>query len=377
MFIIYFFDILFFIVCSISVAYLLLFSFAAFYKKKESFISTKTKHRFAILIPAYKDDDYIIPTVRSLIRQDYPIDCYEIIVIADHLQPDTILSLSQLPILLIQANFINSSKTKSLKAATSIISDNNYDIAIILNADNLVDSDYLNKINDAYGAGLTAIQSHRIRQDRSTNVSIVDAITDEINNTISRLGHVSLNLSSSLNGSGMAFNYSWFNINIKKLSDEEDEKTLESLLLNEKIFIDYLDDAMILGSKVGNKNKFYVQRKNWIHSHYKSFYTNIINLPGAILKGNFDYADRIIQWSTLPKTLMVIIMYTFFTTLLFIDWTLSIKWLMLFIIFLFSLALAVPDYLVDNKFNKALKAIPLIALSTLVNVIIKKRNKYE
>lgn len=377
MFIIQLLDILFFIISSITVLYLLFFSFAAFFKKNDAYHNTKARHRFAVLIPAYKDDDYIIPTVRSVMRQDYPIDCYEIVVIADHLHPDTILSLSQLPITLVQANFIKSSKTKALKAATSILNENNYDIAVILNADNLVDTDYLIKINDTFEAGSIAIQSHRVRQERSTNISVIDAVADEINNTITRLGHVALGLSSSLNGSGMAFDYSWFNENINKLSDEEDEKALESLLLKDRIFIDYLDDANIYATKIGGKNKFYTQRRNWIHSHYSSFFGNIKNLPSAIVSGNFDYADRIIQWGIFPRSIMFIITIFFSTILLFIEWSLSIKWFILFILLLFSMALATPDYLVDNKFNKSMKAIPIIALSALINLLFKKRNHYD
>jgi hypothetical protein len=44
---------------------------------------------------------------------------------------------------------------------------------------------------------------------------------------------------------------------------------------------------------------------------------------------------------------------------------------------LFSMALATPDYLVDNKFNKSMKAIPIIALSALINLLFKKRNHYD
>ena len=46
-----------------------------------------------------------------------------------------------------------------------------------------------------------------------------------------------------------------------------------------------------------------VERKNsipniafWIKTQYYSLFTNIGNLPGAILSGKFDYADRILQW---------------------------------------------------------------------------------
>ena len=74
---------------------------------------------------------------------------------------------------------------------------------------------------------------------------------------------------------------------------------------------------------------------------------------------------------------MFIITIFFSTILLFIEWSLSIKWFILFILLLFSMALATPDYLVDNKFNKSMKAIPLIGLSALINILFKKRNHYD
>ena len=331
------------------------------------------RNRFAILIPAYKDDNYILSTVRSIMRQDYPVDCYEIVVIADHLHPDTILHLSQLPIILIQANFKNSSKTKALKAATTVLKEDNYDIAVILNADNITDTDFLNKINETFESGSTAIQSHRIRQERSTNISVIDAITDEINNTINRLGHSAVGLSASLNGSGMAFDYEWLNKNINKLSDNENEKSLESLLLKDGIFIDYLDNANIYATKVENSSKFYTQRKTWIISNYILFFKNLKNLPGALLTGNMDFADRIIQWGTFPRSILLTISVCFCIILAYLDWALSIKWGILFLISLFSMALATPDYLVDQKFSKAMKALPFIAVGLFLKSVFRRK----
>lgn len=90
--------------------YLLVYAIAATGNRTDKYSESRVKHRFAILIPAYQDDDYIPYTVKSFLQQEYPIDCYDIIVISDHLKPETNRQLAQYPITLLQARFKKSSK---------------------------------------------------------------------------------------------------------------------------------------------------------------------------------------------------------------------------------------------------------------------------
>lgn len=114
---------------------------------------------------------------------------------------------------------------KSVKAAMSQLQEGQYDIVLIMNADNVVDTNFLEVVNNTYASGSNAIQTHRIYQERPSNVSILNAITDEINNSILRAGHVNLGLSASLNGSGTAIDFTWFKENIRHLKDDDDEKS--------------------------------------------------------------------------------------------------------------------------------------------------------
>ena len=224
-------DLVLFALCAFTVVYLLIYAIAATVKRTDKYSESRIKHRFAILIPAYKDDEYVFYAIRSFLQQDYPIDCFDIIVISDHLKSETNRQLAQLPIILLKANFKKSSKTKSIKAAMSQLADSQYDIALLMNADNVVEKNFLNEINNTYASGSNAIQSHRIHKDRPNNIIVLDAVADEINNSILRAGHVTFGLSASLNGSGTAIDFNWLKENIRKLSDEDDEKTIESLLL--------------------------------------------------------------------------------------------------------------------------------------------------
>ena len=47
-----------------------------------------------------------------------------------------------------------------------------------MNADNVVDTNFLEVVNNTYASGSNAIQTHRIYQERPNNVSILNAITE-------------------------------------------------------------------------------------------------------------------------------------------------------------------------------------------------------
>lgn len=368
-------ELILFVLSCLTVIYLLIYAIAAMVNRTDNYPESRIKHRFAIIYPAYMDDEYILPSINSFLEQDYPIDCYDIIVVADHLQPRTNIQLSQLPIMLLQANFKYSSKMKSIKVAMKQLHEGEYDIVLVMNADNIADKNLLNNLNNTYASGSNAIQTHRIRQERPNNTAVLNAIADEISNSIFRAGHAMLGLSSSLNGSGMAFDFSWFKENIDNLNDDDDEKVIESMLLKERIYIEYLNHAHIYATRKESTKKFYAQRQNWIRAQYSSLAHNIGNLPGAIFSGNFDYADRIIQWMTFPRTILLGIILLFGCLTTYLNWELSLKWWGLLFVFLLTMAFAIPNYLVDDKFNKAMKAMPIMGMGMILSLLFGPKRK--
>ncbi|MGL5938567.1 MAG: glycosyltransferase [Phocaeicola sp.] len=359
-------DSLFFALATFTVSYLLIYAIAGMVKQKEASAKVSIKHRFAIIVPTYKDDEYIIQTVQSLLQQEYPVDCYEIVVVADHLKERTLERLAHFSITLLKGNFKTHTKTRAIKAAMHALPDNMYDIALILNADNTTAPDFLEKINNSFSNGSNAIQCHRLKKEITGSIATLEAISDEIENSIFRAGHTMLNLSSTLNGSGMAFEYNWFKQNINEVGNYEDEKKIEALLLRDCIYIDYLDYALVYTVKRGEKKRYFHQRKVWIKMHYHSLFKNIGNLIPSLFQGNFDYANRILQWITIPRHILFGVVFFFGITLCFIDWTLSIKWWVLYLTYIFSLSVATPNYLVDEKFDKAIKRYPLLFIQMLL-----------
>ena len=372
-----FIETLLFALSAFTVVYHLFYSImGGMLKRSDKYNDSRTKHRFAVIIPAYKDDEYIQKAVLSILKQEYPIDCYDIYVVSEQMSEQTNSFLSEQPITLMQANFHGKgTKMKAVKAAIKHLPEGLYDMVLIMNADNTVEPNFLEMMNDAYSSGSNAIQAHRIRLERSNNSSMLNAISDEINNCIYRSGHVNLGLSSSLNGSGMAFDFDWIKGIIDQVNDNDDEKAFEALLLRDRIYVDYLDKAIVYATRKENRRKFYTQRRNWIIAHYHSLFTNLHRLPGAILSGNFDYADRILNWITFPRTLLLIVIAVMGCVSSWSYWLDGIKWWMLILVLLLAMAFAIPDYLVDNKFNKAIKSIPIMGIGMILNFLNLNKKK--
>ena len=347
-------DLFLFIIVALTVLYLGVFAIAALFNRHHDSPRSKKQKRIVVLIPSYKQDAVIEQTVISVLSQAYPQRMFDITVISDHQQEMTNMRLAQYPITLLTPNFEQSTKAKSLQYAILNLPEFKiYDIALILDADNIVEQDFLAKVNDAFETAATkAIQMHRISKNRDTTAALLASIFEEINNAIFRRGHINVGLSSALAGSGVAYDFAWFKTNVMKARTSGEDKEMEALLLRQEIFIDYFDNIYVYGEKKRTTAKLNQQHSRWAKEQFHNFIRNIKFLPGAIFRKQYDLADKIIQWILIPRTTMVAIILLMSIVLPFFYMTLVIKWWILGALALFIFALATPDYLVAEMWEK-------------------------
>ena len=359
-------DSLCFFLLGTSVLYLFVFALLSHIKRKDTYPAAGKLHRFVILYPAYKEDRVIENAISNFLEQDYPKSCYDVVVISDQMQDDTINRLKSMPITLMEVHFQQSSKAKAMQYAMENLDKNTYDMVVIMDADNTVEPNFLHELNKAYHSGCLVIQAHRMAKNLNTDTAILDAVSEEINNSIFRKGHVRLGLSAALIGSGMAIDFQWFKKNIFKLQTAGEDKELEALLLKENIFIEYLEHVNVYDEKTQKDSTFYNQRRRWLASQLFAIKNNIGKLPGALFDGKFDYANKICQWMMLPRVLLLGFIGIISIIVLLYQWTWAIKWFILELLLVITLSLAVPDYLVNEQFKKAVwKAPKLFLLMTL------------
>lgn len=352
----------------LPVLYLFVFAMASTWKGSELFPQARKQRRFVTLIPAYKSDAVILRTAQAALQQEYPQELHTVVVIADQLQPSTLSELHKLPIRVEVVHFENSSKAKALIHTVEALGADAAEVVTILDADNIVSPDYIRCLNDAFDSGIQAVQTHRTAKNRDTHTAVLDAASEEINNSIFRRGHIALGLSSALIGSGMAFEYAWFRTNIALCCTSGEDKELEALLLQQHIYIDYLGDVHVLDEKVQGEEAYYNQRRRWIAAQFYALGTAVRRLPGAIVSGNIDYIDKLVQWCLPPRMLLMGLIPLWTLAMSILAPIESIKWWGILLLLAFALAFALPDEQADERLGRALRRIPALILLTLLNL---------
>ena len=362
-------DWILFLFFMLIVLYLLVFSLASLKKRKlKSNIHLDEKRMMLVLFPAYKEDEIIIDSIKDFLKQDYPPDRFEVVVISDKMRTETNDSLKELSVTIFEANYENSTKAKALNLAIDKLGDRLYDVVVVMDADNKVETSFLKDINNAFCKGSKAVQAHRTAKNLNTSIAILDAISEEINNSIFRKGHINFGLSAALIGSGMAFEYNWFRENIKKFRTMPEERELETLLLKQRVSIDYLEEVLVYDEKIQKSEIFYKQRRRWFASQIETLKSVIWDLPSALFSGNISYADKIIQWLFLPRLLILGFLTGIAFILALFSFAISIKWFVLLFLLLFSLIISIPAKFFNKRLLVALWNLPYLFFLMFLNI---------
>jgi cellulose synthase/poly-beta-1,6-N-acetylglucosamine synthase-like glycosyltransferase len=262
--------------------------------------------------------------------------------------------------------------------------DNSYEIAVVLDADNVMAFDFLTKVNAAFEKKFMAVQGHRAAKNMNTSLAILDAVSEEINNHIFRKGHRVLGLSSAIIGSGMAFEYSYFkNLMITVTAVGGFDKEIELKMLKAGHKIEYLDDALVYDEKVQKAEVFSNQRRRWLSAQLHYFRLDFLNaLKDLILKGNVDYFDKAIQFIQPPRVLLLGAVIVFGVTFFAANWLLgncmvySIIWGILSATCVLSFLFSVPRTFYNSGTLLALFSLPKGMILMLMSLLrIRGANK--
>lgn len=336
--------------------------------------------KVAVLIPAYKEDQVITTVAELALQQNYPADFFDVVVIADSLKPSTLEILRSLPIRVIEVTFERSTKVRALNRAMHELGDN-YDCALILDADNVMERDFIRKMNDLFEQGQVAVQARRDPKNDNTSMAFLDGLSETINNFVYRQGNVALGLSSSLNGSGMMFDYAL----LKRIMGQMDsvggfDRELELRLLDAGVKVYFSGNIIVFDEKVASQQVFEHQRKRWISSHF--FYLRQYFREGwrKLFQGNFGFFNsavlRNIQFPRLLNLgllslviLLSLLFWRYVTVSPFI-------WIGLMALNIAAMAFAIPRKLYNWRLLKSVALLPrLFAKMFLLLFRLKGANK--
>ena len=282
-------------------------------------------------------------------------------------------ALAKLPIELLTPDFEHSMKHKSITYALEYLKEG-IDKVVILDADNLTDTDFLTRINDITQDNI-ALQAHRTLKNDNTPIAVWDGISEEINNTIFRKGRVNVGISSSLIGSGMVFDFGWLKSHMPQCGTFAEDKELEIYLATENIFVDYAEDILVYDEKTSRQEVMARQRSRWFHAQLLAFSLIIRHLDLRTL--NWNYIDKAVQWFPLPRILKLIIPLILALAWSLTAFPLALKWYGLILISILTYTLAIPRKMHTRKLYRNLSRLPFLFCVLIKGYIASLRRVKE
>jgi 1,2-diacylglycerol 3-beta-glucosyltransferase len=374
MIVFYFASLILLAILTLNVLYWLVFSIAGRLGRaddKSLLTEPSVFRRIGVLIPAYKEDAVIIGSVTENLKQIYPADRFELIVIADSFQLTTLAKLATFPIRVLQVSFDMSTVAKALNTAMARLPLQEYDILVVSDADNHMAPDFLKRINLAFEQGWRAVQGHRVAKNVNTSMAVMDAISEEINNHIFRKGSRVLGLSSATIGSGMAFEPALMQAAMATQNTIGGyDKELETNVVLSGYKIAYLEDAYIYDEKVANRAVFENQRTRWVAAQWQFIQLYFWKGINELLHGRWAGGFKVLQAVFLPKILLLgLLLVSAFTGAIAGPAYLWKTPVMLLGILVGSLLISVPAYLWKRITFRELLLIPLLLVSFLKAVL--------
>lgn len=265
--------------------FVILYPIIRWKKAKQSVASSVEKYnKFAIIIPAHNEELFIGDVLQSSKMLNYPLELYEIIVIADNCTDKTAQITREMSIkCLDRQDSRKRGKPYAIDWAFKQIDLNNYDAVVIIDADTLLDRNFLYAMNRKLNEGAEVIQGYfGIMNPDDTWVTRLAVIPGILKFNLRYFCKDFSRLSCPLMGNGMCFSkiiistYGW-----NAFSITENWEYFAKLVLNNHIPA-YSGDALIYSHAVTALKHGEIQRKRWLQG---SLQTAIEYVPKLLVNG--------------------------------------------------------------------------------------------
>lgn len=166
---------------------------------------SKPVTRFAVVIAARNEERVIGATVRRLLEQTYPRELYDVYVAVNNCTDDTAGCAARAGARVLDCTWEVRDKGQALSLVFALLGREKYDAYCVFDADNLVDQDFLARMNDAFCAGARVAKGLQRASNPASGwlAGAYDLYFEQFNLLYSRPRSV-LRLSAKLMGTGFA-----------------------------------------------------------------------------------------------------------------------------------------------------------------------------
>lgn len=248
-------------------AYLVLNFLHAPKRFKKSNFDHKPKTKFVVVIPARNEEKVISSTIESLRKISYPLDLYDLIVVADNCTDKTaFLAKKSGAKVFVRNDLTKRSKAHALKwlFENEKFINSNYDAVCILDADTVLEKDFLLVMDKEISDG------HEIIQGRLGSINPYESFTSgfmtvlaSVENRLWYLPQATRKRSGFYIGTGACITFdrikkTGWNINTLV---EDAEFSIQSVLMGG--FVRYCDNARYYVEQVNDLKQLWKQQRRW------------------------------------------------------------------------------------------------------------------
>lgn len=304
--------------------YNIVIAFCALIRLKEKPLKVNKKHKFMIIIPAHNEEKVIGNLIKSLNSMDYPKELYDIFLIEDNCTDNTGNIARELGCKVYTRNDPKR-KTKGYALnwflAKVLEEKMNYDAFAVIDADNVVDKNFLNAMNKKLCQGETVIQGYKdIKNPTDSWISSGYALFYWTQHRFYHLARYKVGLSPLMNGTGFVVrfdvikNTGW---NTKTLT-EDVEFSLINIANGNKL--GWATDAVVYDEQPTKFKESWKQRTRWTKGHMQIFkhYTKDL-AKGVVNNRTMASFDGLVYIMCVP----VIVISLLLIIVNFIMWTLE------------------------------------------------------
>ncbi len=346
------------------------------FRKADSAYQTKsnTVYDYAIILTAYEQTDTIPAAIESILKLKY--NNYIVYIVADKCDVSR-LKFDDDRIVILRPPEILQSNTKSHFYAINNFK-RNHDLLIIIDADNLVDSECLNELNKWFNKGFAAVQGIRKAKNLNTNLACLDAARDIYYHFYDGEVLFRIGSSATLAGSGMAFKTSLYRecLEHQDISGAGFDKVLQKEIVSRGNRIAFTTEAIVYDEKTSGSEQLVKQRARWINTWFRYFKFGFSLVAMGIVKLDWNRLLFGIILLRPPLFIFLILSVLFAVVDIWICPVQSLIWLGGFACFVLGFIIALVHAKPDKAIWRSLAGIPKFIFFQILSLLkIRKANK--
>lgn len=280
-------------VATVYCLYELMISVAAFHRPKKAEREPEECRRFAVLIAARNEEAVITPLIESLKMQNYPQDKLDVYVIADNCTDHTAECARKAGAYVYKRfNRVEIGKGYVIRfALEKILAERDiYDAFCVVDADNLVDREFIRSMNRALCGGADVAQGYRDMKNPTDNwVSGCHSLFYWMENRFYNQSRSTMGLSATINGTAFMVSRRYIAQNgfHMRTVTEDLELTMQATMRGYRV--EWVPDAKVYDEQPLTVSQSMRQRTRWVRgfmqvvvNYFSEFIRSLVRHPSWV-----------------------------------------------------------------------------------------------